>query len=138
MRSSHAAKAVILRGPPGVGKSAVRKVLQGHLGKSGRHIDLDAYWGRGEWRYAKPEFRYADLQLATEPVVVVELAWGKPDGLAFPGATRGADEWMGILRRAGRELFPFFLTAAWSDILKRLTDRHGRDGHHNVFAELGR
>jgi hypothetical protein len=131
-------KAVILRGPPGVGKSAVRKLLQIHLGKSARHIDLDAYWGKGEWRYEQPDFRYADLRLAAEPVLVVELAWGEPDGLAFPGATRGADEWMGILRRAGREIFPFFLTAEWGDILKRLMERHGRDSHHSVFAELGR
>ena len=131
-------KAIILRGPPGVGKSAVRELLQARLGKAARHIDLDAYWGTGEWRYAQPEFRYADLQLATEPVVVVELAWGEPDGLAFPGATRGANEWMEILRRAQREIFPFFLTAEWADILKRLTDRHGRERHHDVFAELGR
>lgn len=131
-------KAIILRGPPGVGKSAVRKLLQARLGKSARHIDLDAFWGRGEWRYAQPEFRYADLQLATEPVLVVELAWGEPPGLAFPGATRGAQEWMGLLRRAGREVFPFFLTAEWSAILKRLTDRHGREEQHDVLAELGR
>lgn len=138
MGSSPVRKAIILRGPPGVGKSAVRKVLQGHLGKSSRHIDLDSYWGKGEWRYAQPEFRYADLQLAAEPVVLVELAWGEPDGLDFPGATRGADEWMGILRWAGREIFPFFLTAKWADILKRLTARHGREGQHNILAELGR
>ena len=131
-------KAIILRGPPGVGKSAVRKSLQYHLGKSARHVDLDAYWGEGEWRYEQPAFRYADLQLAPEPVVVVELAWGEPDGLAFPGATRGADEWLGILQRDKREVFAFFLTAEWNDILKRLTDRHGREGHHNVLAELGR
>ncbi len=131
-------KAIILRGPPGVGKSAVCAALRGYLGKSARHINLDMYWGKGEWRYAQPEFRYADLQLATEPVVVVELAWGEPSGLVFPGATRGAYEWIGILRRAEREIFPFFLTAEWGDILKRLTDRHGRDGHHDVLAELGR
>jgi hypothetical protein len=121
-----------------VGKSAVCGVLRGRLGKSARHINLDAYWGRGDWRYAQPHFRYADLQLAPEPVLIVELAWGEPDGLAFPGATRGADEWMGILQRAGREVFPFFLTADWGDILKRLMERHGRDAHHDVFAELGR
>jgi len=138
MGSSPVPKAIILRGPPGVGKSAVRKQLQAHLGKSARHIDLDAYWGKGEWRYAQPEFRYADLQLATEPVVLVEFAWGEPDGLEFPGATRGAHEWMGILQRAKREIFPFFLTAEWGDILKRLTARHGREGHHNILAELGR
>jgi hypothetical protein len=45
---------------------------------------------------------------------------------------------MGILRRAGREIFPFFLTADWGDILTRLNERHGREGHHNVLAELGR
>lgn len=138
MSTSLAQKAIILRGPPGVGKSAVRNLLREHLGNSARHINLDAYWGRGEWRYAHPEFRYADLQLATEPVLVVELAWGEPDGLAFPGATRGANEWMGILRRANREIFPFFLTADWGDILKRLTERHGREANHNVLAELGR
>jgi hypothetical protein len=121
-----------------VGKSAVCNLLRGHLGKSARHINLDAYWSRGEWRYAQPDFRYADLHLAPEPVLVVELAWGEPDGLAFPGATRGAGEWMGILQRAKREVFPFFLTAEWGDILKRLMERHGQDSHHNVFAELGR
>lgn len=131
-------KAIILRGPPGVGKSAICKLLQAHLGDTSRHINLDAYWGKGEWRYAQPAFRYADLQLATEPVLVVELAWGEPDGLIFPGATRGAAEWMDILHQARRELFPFFLTADWGDILKRLTERHGHDSHHNVFAELGR
>lgn len=138
MSHSPVRKAIILRGPPGVGKSAVRKSLQYRLGNSARHIDLDAYWGAGEWRYAQPEFRYADLQLAKEPVVVVELAWGEPDGLAFPGATRAADVWLGILQQAGRQVFPFFLSAQWSDILKRLTARHGREGHHNVLAELGR
>lgn len=131
-------KAIVLRGPPGVGKSAVRDQLRRHLGRSARHINLDVYWGKGEWRYEQPAFRYADLQLAAEPVLVVELAWGEPDGLAFPGATRGAHEWMGILQRAKRETFPFFLTAEWEDILKRLTERHGQHANHNVLAELGR
>jgi hypothetical protein len=131
-------KAIILRGPPGVGKSAVCTLLLRHVGNSARHINLDAHWGKGEWRYAYPEFRYADLQLAAEPVLVVELAWGEPDGLAFPGATRGADEWMGILQRAGREVIPFFLTASWDAILQRLTERHGRDSQHNILSELGR
>jgi hypothetical protein len=131
-------KAIILRGPPGVGKSAVCKLLRSHIGESARHIDLDAYWGKGEWRYSHPEFRYADLQLAQEPVLIVELAWGEPDGLAFPGATRGADEWMGMLQQAKREVVAFYLTAEWGDILKRLTERHGRDAQHHVLAELGR
>lgn len=138
MSKSPDRKAIILRGPPGVGKSAVCKLLRGHFGETARHINLDTYWGKGEWRYTQPEFRYADLQLAPEPVLVVELAWGEPDGLAFHGATRGAGEWIGMLRQAGREVLPFYLTAEWSDILKRLMERHGRDGQHHVMAELGR
>lgn len=136
--SSHVHKAIILRGPPGVGKSAVRNQLQGRLGKSARYINLDLYWGKDEWRYAQPEFRYADLQLAAEPILLVELAWGEPEGLLFPGATRGAHEWMGILQKAKREIYPFFLTAEWKDILNRLTERHGQRGLHSVLAELGR
>lgn len=137
--STHSArKAIILRGPPGVGKSAVCTAVRGHFGPDARHVNLDLYWGRGEWRYEQQEFRYADLQLAPEPVLVIELAWGEPDRLLFPGATRGAAEWIGILQRAGREVFPFYLTADWNDILKRLLERHGQDRHHDVFAELGR
>jgi hypothetical protein len=45
---------------------------------------------------------------------------------------------MGILQRASREIYLFFLTADWTDILNRLTDRHGQGGHHNLLAELGR
>lgn len=131
-------KAIILRGPPGVGKSAVRNQLRGHLGKQARFIDLDAYWGNGEWRYSEPEFRYADVQLATEPVLLMELAWGEPPGLAFPGATRGASEWVGILQKAKRKIFPFLLIADWDAILKRLTERHGQHRDGDVLESLGR
>ena len=136
MSSTRVPKAIILRGPPGVGKSAVRNLLQGHLGASTRFINLDAYWGKNEWRYAQPNFRYADLQLATEPVLLVELAWGEPEGLSFPGATRGANEWVEILRKVKREIFPFLLTAEWHDILGRLMKRHGDPA--NVLDQLGR
>lgn len=117
-------KAIILRGPPGVGKSAIRNLLRSQIGPAARSINLDAYWGRDEWRYAQPDFRYADLQLATEPVLLVELAWGEPAGLAFPGATRGASEWVEILQKAKRKIYPFLLIASWNDILKRLMERH--------------
>ena len=131
-------KAIILRGPPGVGKSAVRSQLQRYLGRAARHIDLDAYWGKEEWRYAQPDFRYADLQLATEPVLLVELAWGEPAGLSFPGATRGAKEWVTILQKAKRQIFPFLLMAKWNDILDRLMARHGQDQQQDVLDQLGR
>ncbi len=70
--------------------------------------------------------------------MLVELAWGEPSGLAFPGATRGANEWVAILQKAKRTIFPFLLTAEWRDILKRLLDRHGHDMHANVLDQLGR
>jgi len=136
--SSPERRAIILRGPPGVGKSAVCRVLGRHFGKSSRHINLDAYWGEHEWRYTQPDFRYADMQLAPEAVLIVELAWGEPAGLKFPGATRAAEEWLVPLKQSGRKVHLFFLTADWNDILTRLTERHGHDSHHNVLMELGR
>jgi len=68
----------------------------------------------------------------------VELAWGEPAGLSFPGATKGALEWVNILQKAKRKIFPFLLIADWNDILKRLMDRHGHDAHQNVLEQLGR
>ncbi len=138
MSTNSVRKAIILRGPPGVGKSAVRTLLRYHLGEAARYIDLGAYWGKDEWRFAQTDFRYADLQLATEPVLLVELAWGEPPGLSFPGATTGANEWVDVLRKAKREIFPFLLIAEWNDILKRLMDRHGPHMHRNVHEQLGR
>jgi hypothetical protein len=131
-------KAIIVRGAPGVGKSAVVNLLRSHLRHSARYINLDAYWGKDEWRYAQPDFRYADLQLATEPVLLVELGWGEPAGLSFPGATRGANEWVDILQKVKRQSFPFLLTAEWKDILKRLTERHGHHGVSLTLDQIGR
>jgi hypothetical protein len=131
-------KAIILRGPPGVGKSAVRDLLRSHLGQAARHINLEAYWGKDEWRTAQPDFRYADLQLSKEPILLVELAWGEPAGLPFPGATTGATEWVEVLQKVKRKIFPFLLVAEWNDILKRLMARHGHHMHQNVLEQLGR
>jgi hypothetical protein len=131
-------KAIILRGPPGVGKSAVRDLLRSHLGRTVRSINLDSYWGKDEWRYAQADFRYADLQLSPEPVLLVELGWGEPAGLAFPGATRGANEWVDILHKANRKIYPFLLIAEWNDILKRLIARHGHHMNQSVLDQLAR
>ena len=125
MSTAPAAKAIILRGPPAVGKSTVRDLILAHVGAAGRYINLDAHWGIGEWRYADSAFRYADLHLATEPVLVMELAWGEPPDFSFPGATRGANEWVDVLRQAGRQIYAFLLTADWHEIVTRLIARHG-------------
>ncbi len=138
MSTESVLKAIILRGPPGVGKSAVRDLLRSHLGQAARHINLEAYWGKDEWRTAQPDFRYADLQLSKEPILLVELAWGEPAGLPFPGATTGATEWVEVLQKVKRKIFPFLLVAEWNDILKRLMARHGHHMHQNVLEQLGR
>jgi hypothetical protein len=54
----------------------------------------------------------------------MELAWGEPPDLSFPGATRGANEWVDVLRQAGRQIFAFLLTADWHEIVTRLIARH--------------
>ena len=138
MSTPPALKAIILRGPPGVGKTAVRELIRRYLGHQARYVNLEAYWGKDEWRYAQPDFRYADLQLATEPILLVELAWGEPAGLPFLGATRGAKEWVDVLQKVKRQIFPFLLVAEWKDILKRLTERHGYHMNQTVLDQLGR
>jgi hypothetical protein len=97
---------------------------------------LDAYWGPGEWRYEERAFRYADLLLAPEPVLVMELAWGEPPDLTFPGATTGAQEWVNVLRRTAREIFAFLLRAQWEDLVQRLVGRHGHPLY--AFNQIGR
>jgi hypothetical protein len=57
--------------------------------------------------------------------LVIELAWGEPPDLSFPGATSGANEWVQVLRQASRQIFAFMVTANWQEIVNRLTSRHG-------------
>jgi hypothetical protein len=131
--------AIILRGPPAVGKSSIRDRIVARLGGQAtvRTVNLDAYWGPPhEWRYNEVAFRYADLQLAKEPVLVVALSSGEPPDLSFPGATRAAQEWVALLRQSGREVFPFLLWMDWNAAVTRLLARH-RCNLHQVMRELG-
>jgi hypothetical protein len=113
--------AVVLRGPPGAGKSQVASALQVHYAQSSR-VELDRYWGPGEQRYAGT-CRYGDLRNQPD-VLIVELGYGEPAGESFPGATKNPREWVGILENDGREVFFFLLDIQESESLKRVSNRN--------------
>ena len=77
--------AIVLRGPPGAGKSNVARALELLHSNSGR-VELDQYWGIGEKRFVG-SCRYWDLRNPPD-FLIVELGYGEPDGEAFPGATK--------------------------------------------------
>jgi hypothetical protein len=56
--------AVILRGPPAIGKSSVSRLLAEKMPRgTTRQIDLDQGWGHAQnWRFPAGEARYADLK----------------------------------------------------------------------------
>ena len=119
--------AIILRGPPAVGKSGVAGAIQQrHPGT--KLISLDQGWAQGGLRYQPGPGRYRDLCQATEPILVIELGCGAPVDLRFPGATQAADEWVSVIRSSGRALFPFLLWVNWDEAVNNILGRHVNDG----------
>ena len=118
-------KAIILRGPPGTGKTQIsQEIVRRFKDGDVQLVNLDRGWGSYpvlEFRYVGGPGRYADIHDAAAPILVIELGCGEPPGLEFDGATRAASEWLDILKNAGREIHPFLLWAEWSDAVERLT-----------------
>jgi hypothetical protein len=112
-------KAIVLHGPPGVGKSQVCERILRHLGTAAVRISLDRNWGPGESRFEGGKSRYADLASAQADTIVLELGWGEPSCLEMPGAVQGAQEWVDVLTAAGRQLFPFLLWADFTNAVSR-------------------
>lgn len=115
-------KAVVLHGPMGVGKSTVADIICSRA-QAGNKIVLDHGWHSDGIRYRGGVGRYEDLSRHTDPVIVVEIACGGPLDLAFPGATTGADEWIKVLRSAGRDVSIFRLWADWPTVRKQMSSR---------------
>lgn len=132
--------AIILHGPPGVGKTSISQEIQRRC-PSGmvNRISLDEYWLSGQRRYLGELGRYSDLRAAQEPVVVIELGCGEPPDLTFAGATRGAEEWVRVLRDTGRAIFPFRIWCEFSEAANRLDERYaGRsDKLFWVWRDIG-
>jgi hypothetical protein len=117
--------AIVLHGPPGVGKSTIcEHIRQAH--PTARRICLDNGWGVGpnELRTNGGPARYADLRGAAEDVLLVEIAGGEPADPAILGATRNAREWVDVLRAAGRDIIPILLTVERTEAEARITRRY--------------
>ena len=65
-------------------------------------------------------------------VLVIEPAHGEPKDLRVKRATRGAEEWVNLIRASGRELFPYLLWLNWPDVVRQVLTRH-EGGHFGLF-----
>jgi hypothetical protein len=114
--------AIVLHGPPCAGKTTISKQIRQRHSQA-THISLDEGWSAGEVRYRGGTGRYADPATAQATVLIVEIGCGEPVDLAFPGATRAANEWVDVIRGSGRTLFPFLVWAEWQDEIARIEKR---------------
>lgn len=120
--------AIVLRGPTGVGKSAVAHELLQRLDLPPRNVVvLDHGWGRGESRWSGGPDRYADLRVDNRRLLILELAYGDP----IPpdpnrgGATSHPHEWISLLQEQNRSVHVYLLWALWEHIEQRVV-RRGR------------
>lgn len=130
--------AIILRGPPAVGKSSITMLLATKmLPGSTKGIDLDDGWGEDQKRrFPAGEGRYADLK-TSDDLLVLELGCGEPVGWVFEGATRNPGEWVEVLEREGRQIYSFLLTAEHATWRKRMLKKvKGNETNEEAFYRL--
>ena len=114
--------AIVLRGPPGAGKTSLANALQAlYRLPRNSHVVLDAFWGKGEKRIAS-SCRYWDLRDQSD-VLIIELGYGEPLSESFTGATKNPREWISILENDGREVFFFLLQISQSEAVRRVSRR---------------
>lgn len=125
--------AIVLHGPPATGKTRIAEEILGRLKGRARVISLDEGWDEPtEERYPEGEGRYADLKDVEEEILVIELALGEPPHLEFKGATRGAEEWVLLLKTQGRTIHAYHLEVDWATAIERL-DARRVERNYSIF-----
>jgi len=127
--------AVVLRGPPSIGKTSVTNLLAAKLlPGSMKGIDLDDGWGKDQnRRFPAGAGRYADLK-TPEDLLVLELGCGEPGGGVL-GATLNPREWVSILESERRQIHAFLLWTDYGTWQKRLLMKvpQGDLGAHDYY-----
>lgn len=119
--SSEHGPAIVLRGPPGAGKTPVAEELRCRLAIPSAFVRLDDGWCAGERRFVG-RGRYEDLH-DPAAVLIVELGWGEPNPPSFFGATMNPAEWISVLEADRRRVLMFLL---WTPLSETLVRKAGR------------
>jgi RecA/RadA recombinase len=133
--------ALIVRGPPGSGKSTLVDSLVAQrkaAGQTCEKVHLDDGWNPGEVHRqpaATAATRYPSLVLRRESLLVVDLALAEP---AFAqtdelGASRRPREWVALLQR-NHDVLLVRLRARWATCEPRILAREGRIAWWHVWG----
>ncbi len=122
--ASPALMALVVRGPPGIGKSTVLRAIWERRIESGETCAFANLDDGERWTATVPaRERYGDLLGRNEPVLLVELCNGEPnygrEDHTERGPNRNPREWVDLLR-VEREVKLVRLHATWATCEQRL------------------